>query len=293
MNYRDRRGSWAAKWGQQGPRYHRATRPRLSGVAPVRSWAQRMRGVQRVDHFAPLPYPSLRVAHRWPAQPVVRLGRAGYAPHYARFGGRSGGRWDGTIGSAAAPYPRRWAGGYQSTDSRGSWQSRAATPRLHGAKISWRGLAPRHTWRQGGRISAHAARAGTAARISAERKSRPVAPVRRRDPAVSGEPIFSLGSVPPRQLVNLSAEHDRLASQRLGLDDLQGLRAGGQRHDPYVMPVDHGFTGGGHVGSSRSGEAMMRWFGQLFGDEARRPPSGPTRADTMLSPIFPGRKPGF
>lgn len=35
---------------------------------------------------------------------------------------------------------------------------------------------------------------------------------------------------------------------------------------------------------------MMRY---LFADEARRPPSGVTGFDDRLSPIFPGRKPGF
>ncbi|MHB1303031.1 MAG: hypothetical protein ACYCZB_06095 [Acidiphilium sp.] len=38
---------------------------------------------------------------------------------------------------------------------------------------------------------------------------------------------------------------------------------------------------------------MTRWFGALFADEARRPPSGVTGFDGRLSPIFPGRKPGF
>ncbi|WP_287833353.1 hypothetical protein [Acidiphilium sp.] len=38
---------------------------------------------------------------------------------------------------------------------------------------------------------------------------------------------------------------------------------------------------------------LGRWLGGLFGDEARRPPSGVTGFDTRMSPVFPGRKPGF
>ncbi|CAG4919636.1 unnamed protein product, partial [Acidocella sp. C78] len=38
---------------------------------------------------------------------------------------------------------------------------------------------------------------------------------------------------------------------------------------------------------------LGRWLGGLFGDEARRPPSGVTGYDTRMSPVFPGRKPGF
>ncbi|WP_174503598.1 hypothetical protein [Acidiphilium sp. C61] len=38
---------------------------------------------------------------------------------------------------------------------------------------------------------------------------------------------------------------------------------------------------------------LGRWLGGLFGDEARRPPSGVTGFDARLSPVFPGRKPGF
>lgn len=38
---------------------------------------------------------------------------------------------------------------------------------------------------------------------------------------------------------------------------------------------------------------MMRIIGELFGDEARRPPSGVTGFDARMSPIFAGRKPGF
>jgi len=38
---------------------------------------------------------------------------------------------------------------------------------------------------------------------------------------------------------------------------------------------------------------MMRIMGELFGDEARRPPSGVTGFDARMSPVFAGRKPGF
>jgi hypothetical protein len=38
---------------------------------------------------------------------------------------------------------------------------------------------------------------------------------------------------------------------------------------------------------------VARMMRDLFADEARRPPSGVTGFDDRLSPIFPGRKPGF
>jgi hypothetical protein len=117
--------------------------------------------------------------------------------------------------------------------------------------------------------------------------------MRGRDAAVVRETIFSSGSTTSRHLVALAAEQARSLSRVWELDDPQGMAAEWQQHDPPARSTDQGFKGGGAVGWSRSGHEMMRWFGQTFGDEARRPPSGPTRSDTMLSPIFPGRKPGF
>ncbi len=54
----------------------------------------------------------------------------------------------------------------------------------------------------------------------------------------------------------------------------------------------------GHFGERLTGAAivpedMARMVRDLFADEARRPPSGVTGFDGALSPIFPGRKPGF
>ena len=48
----------------------------------------------------------------------------------------------------------------------------------------------------------------------------------------------------------------------------------------------------GPAGSAQP-QDMARWLGDLFADEARRPPSGVTGFDSRLSPIFAGRKPGF
>lgn len=49
----------------------------------------------------------------------------------------------------------------------------------------------------------------------------------------------------------------------------------------------------GDADERRGPTDMARWLGTLFSDEARRPPSGVTGFDGRLSPIFPGRKPGF
>lgn len=79
--------------------------------------------------------------------------------------------------------------------------------------------------------------------------------------------------------------------------------------DDFARPAER-WNKAGWRGSESAGEAgrepasartgmtpqphdMTRWLGDLFADEARRPPSGVTGFDSRLSPIFPGRKPGF
>lgn len=67
---------------------------------------------------------------------------------------------------------------------------------------------------------------------------------------------------------------------------------GGAAPDAAAEAVAAPVTGPGAAGMAGPGD-LARWLGTLFGDEARRPPSGVTGFDGRLSPIFPGRKPGF
>jgi hypothetical protein len=67
----------------------------------------------------------------------------------------------------------------------------------------------------------------------------------------------------------------RFDGQAVGAVDTKG-RVGDRLDRAAVVPED-----------------MARMVRVLFADEARRPPSGVTGFDSVLSPIFPGRKPGF
>jgi hypothetical protein len=289
LNHSDRRGSWAAKWGQAGSRYHRATQRGLSGVAPVRSWARRLKGVQRIDDFAAVPYRLMSASHRWRPQSVDWLHRA----RLVMGSGRSGDRWKGVGPLAGARSRRRLLGRDQVAHAHARRQPWSAMLGHRDGQISLRRLTARPAWHRRAQSYAHAAIAGIAARTPVGGTRHAVAPVRRRDTAETVGTIFPARSPAARHSVALSAGQDRPMSPRVGTDHPEATRMMRRQPDSFAMPVDHGFSAGGRGGSLQPGRDMMLWFGRVFGDEARRPPSGPTRPDTMLSPIFPGRKPGF
>lgn len=73
--------------------------------------------------------------------------------------------------------------------------------------------------------------------------------------------------------------------------DLAQRDAREARH--WAGPAGEAAKGIGAVPPAVPPPDMMRIMGELFGDEARRPPSGVTGFDARMSPVFAGRKPGF
>ncbi|MCW8307741.1 hypothetical protein AruPA_11885 [Acidiphilium sp. PA] len=81
--------------------------------------------------------------------------------------------------------------------------------------------------------------------------------------------------------------------QRRGLVTHQGL-VGRTLDGQTVRPVETKRPFGERLGGAALvPDDMARMVRDLFADEGRRPPSGVTGFDSALSPIFPGRKPGF
>lgn len=122
--------------------------------------------------------------------------------------------------------------------------------------------------------------------------SMPVRAVRRVGRWMEGS-VLSRGSIAPSG----AAREDRRTPLRIaGIEpaasrEYSASGAGGKGSESGAMsePITKRGAFDERVGTPD----LARWLGALFGDEARRPPSGVTGFDGRSAPIFPGRKPGF
>ena len=286
MNHYDRRGSWAGGWGRQVSRY----RDRLPG---------------RLVGFAPQHVRSARGA----AWQVERdFGSVGGGP--MGVGSRAGVEFAGPTRAQGYRVPDRWmhgksGSGGQRTARGGSlvhWRSRLSAvrgwkpPRMTivgtfvrqaRAGIRLNGLMIAH---RAGRLQGDA-RAKRMESAPGSLGYQALAPIR-----LHGNEIGGLAGAMKQRLAYPSAvpagrDHFPTGDQwRGGQAQMWRGRGAGE--------LSPGSTE--HRPSAASGAKyrvmdhdMMGWLGRAFGDEARRPPSGPTRCDGLLAPIYPGRKPGF
>lgn len=289
MKHRDPRGSWATGWGRRVRRYPHGAWRGLAGVTPVRARSVRMRGwrvPRQFDHIrlshvmthrkyvAALPsvlYRAQNSTRSW--QPVkqrsVEGSRLVLSPWHrasVRYPSRVRPR-NRVFGLAlrrtrTAPLPN------------GAWLHRPHRDQTHRVLPQWSKV-----------------RSTLGERI--KRPNRAIAPVRRgADIGYHAEAFVSRMSGRGDRPHEIIASHRSSASGSgsAGAERGPRIRQGGDRPVPLA---DDASVVSQTEGPSLSGHDMMSWFGRVFGDEARRPPSGPTRHDSMLAPIYPGRKPSF
>ncbi len=289
MNHRDRRGSWATEWGRRGPRYHWVMRRGLAGFTPIRARTAPFRGRRAVRQFDMVPYEALIARPSPAAYPSQVRRRARQTMRRLNYGRYRSVQRHGLVVS-----PRyRASARYVPNIRNGDRQTGLAISLRGIIKLSHHRVSSRRLWYQSQRVLAHATKPGMAVREPKKRTYRAIAPVRRgADVASESGPSAPRLSRQGHQLSNLVAGDQRFAP---GIQTVGSGRApmAWRNRDSSTPSADHAFIADQNSVLSLPGHDMMSWLGRVFGDEARRPPSGPTRYDTMLSPIYPGRKPSF
>lgn len=76
-------------------------------------------------------------------------------------------------------------------------------------------------------------------------------------------------------------------------ETLPRMKKGKNQSRVWTMHEDRTDSHGSAEIPASSYHVLTRWLGDMFSDEARRPPSGVTGFDGRMAPIFPGRKPAF
>ncbi len=284
MNHYDRRGSWAGGWGRKVSRYHGLPIP-LAGYAPQRVRSARVAAWQAQRDFGPVGSGSMVVGIR-AGTGLVALARAqGYRASGRWMRGKSGfGGRSAASGGSLAHWRSRLSAvrGWKPPPmkSLGQFVSQAcAGMRLDGLAVAQRA--------GGLRGDARARLVGSAPGSLGYPSVAPIRP--------HGSEIGMAGAVRHELGHKLAAlggrDHLSANSQEHG----HQARAwwGSGKGEISAASTEHRVTAQDEAKYRVTDRDMMGWLGRAFGDEARRPPSGPTRCDGLLAPIYPGRKPGF